>query len=1078
MRLSSFSIIVLFCGLAVVGLFFIPLLPVKLNPSRNMPTVYVSYSMSGQSARVIESEVTSKLEGMLSRVRGVEGISSRSGNGSGTITVRLNKHVDVEMLRFEISTVVRQAWSLLPQGVSYPRIYMAGIESNESTRPFMRYTINAPHSPIMIREYVENILRPKFADIKGIESIEVAGATQMIWKIEYDYELMKKYGITVNEIREAIGRNLGREFLGMAPVSNESKEWTGLSVVFESKDKFDPSTIQVSNESGTVIYLNQVATCSFEEEEATSYFRINGLNSIYMSFKAEQGANQLKLSEDIQVFLKTVDFPHGYELHLSYNEGDYIQRELNKIYFRSGLTLLILLSFVIIVYRNLRYSLLIFISLFVNISIAVIFYYLVGLEMQLYSLAGLTISLTLIIDNAIIMSDQIIRLGNKKAFMAVLAATTTTIGSLIIIFFLNESVRLNLQDFAWVIIINLSISLLIAILLVPALIEKFNVRSFRNSNRKFRILRFKRMYKLRGKRFLVYFNRVYVRSIRFVYRRRRWAIAGIILLFGLPVFILPDRIENDVIMPGGYRRAMPDSTFFGIAYNKTLGSTFYKEKIKPYSDVALGGTMRIFAQKVKSGSYRSGERSETTLQVTASLPNGATRRQMDELVQKMERYIGQYVEVRQFETSIQSGQRASIRIFFEPEHQRGGFPYLLQSNLISKAIELGGGSWSVYGLGDGFNNDVRESAGNNRIKLFGYNYDELMVLAEVIRDSLLQNRRINEVVINSEFSYYKTDYSEFVFDLNKERLAHRGITPYALYNSFTPMFYRKSYAGDHMGDNGNEPIYLFARQGNELDIWNMEHYPGVIGDFQYKLSDLATIGKYQAPLDIVKDNQQYQLCIQYEYVGSATLSNRILTSQINAFNDRAPLGYKAVDDRNYWSFWGGDNKSQYYLLFLIIAIVYATSTVLFNSLRQPFIIVFIIPISFIGVFLTFYLFDLNFDSGGFAAFVLLSGLSVNANIYVLNEYNNIRLARPGLSLLQGYIKAWNAKIKPIFLTVFSTVLGFIPFMVGPYRESFWFPLAAGTSGGLIFSLIALFFFLPLFMRVGKTRGEPSKNFVS
>jgi multidrug efflux pump subunit AcrB len=136
-------------------------------------------------------------------------------------------------------------------------------------------------------------------------------------------------------------------------------------------------------------------------------------------------------------------------------------------------------------------------------------------------------------------------------------------------------------------------------------------------------------------------------------------------------------------------------------------------------------------------------------------------------------------------------------------------------------------------------------------------------------------------------------------------------------------------------------------------------------------------------------------------------------------------------------------------------------------MKQPFVVIFIIPISFIGLFLTFYLFKLNFDQGGFAAFILLAGLSVNANIYVLNEYNNNRRANKRIAPLKAYLKAWNVKIRPIFLTIVSTVLGFIPFMVGEYKEAFWFPLAAGTTGGLMVSFIALFLFLPLFMGVGR-----------
>ncbi|TFD96315.1 efflux RND transporter permease subunit [Dysgonomonas capnocytophagoides] len=84
-------------------------------------------------------------------------------------------------------------------------------------------------------------------------------------------------------------------------------------------------------------------------------------------------------------------------------------------------------------------------------------------------------------------------------------------------------------------------------------------------------------------------------------------------------------------------------------------------------------------------------------------------------------------------------------------------------------------------------------------------------------------------------------------------------------------------------------------------------------------------------------------------------------------------------------------------------------------------------ISFIGIFLAFYLFELNFDHGGFASFILLSGLTINANIYIIDEYNNIRKRYPNIRPLRVYIKAWNATVRHIGLTVISTILGFIPF---------------------------------------------------
>jgi multidrug efflux pump subunit AcrB len=80
----------------------------------------------------------------------------------------------------------------------------------------------------------------------------------------------------------------------------------------------------------------------------------------------------------------------------------------------------------------------------------------------------------------------------------------------------------------------------------------------------------------------------------------------------------------------------------------------------------------------------------------------------------------------------------------------------------------------------------------------------------------------------------------------------------------------------------------------------------------------------------------------------------------------------------------------------------------------------------------------------------------------MNEYNDLRCRFPRLAPVRAYVKAWNAKVIPIFLTVVSTILGFIPFMVGTGKEAFWFPLAAGTIGGLIMSVVGIFIFLPIF----------------
>ena len=1038
---SPFTLIVAFVCLSLVGLALAPLLPVKLSPSRTLPGLTVSFTMPGNSSRVIEAEVTSRLEAMLTRVKGVKNVNSTSDNGSGSITLEMDKHADMDATRFEVSTIVRQTWPQLPEGVSYPQIRTSRSDE-KADRPFMTYTLNAPSTPILIQRYAEENIKPVLGQLKGIYKVDLTGATPMEWQLEYDNDQLSQLGISLSDIQMAIAGHYEKEFLGICAIEkgDGGREWIRLVRASTGQDTdFHPSDIRLKAADGTLVGLDKLIKVVHIESEPTSYYRINGLNSIYLNLTAEETANQLELSKQVKEKMAELEqkMPAGYEVHMGYDATEYIGKELDKIYFRTGLTVLILLVFVALITWNLRYLFLIVTSLMVNIAIAFIFYYLFGLEMQLYSLAGITISLNLVIDNTIVMTDHIRRKQNLDAFVSVLAATLTTVGALVIIFFLDDKIRLNLQDFAAVVIINLLVSLFVALFFVPSLIEKIGLKGKK-----------KGLSLIRVKRFGVWCSRRYIRLIGWFCRYRVMACILLVLGFGLPVFLLPEKMEGE--------------GWLAEHYNKLFNNATYKEKVKPIVEKALGGSLRLFVDKVYEGSYFNNEEGETVLSITATMPNGTTLEQMNVLVKKMETYLTEFKEIKQFQTSIYSARRAAIQVYFTKEHQHSGFPYTLKANVISKALQLGGGSWGVYGLQDqGFSNDVRETAGSFRVKMYGYNYDELAYWGEKLKERLLTHRRIKEVTVSSDFSWYKDDYSEFYLDLDKHRLAKENITGMQLFSALRPVFGRDITCASIVYDNQPEALKLTSRQSREYDVWSLANVPFEINGHSYKLSDFATVKKGLQPQRVAKENQQYRLCLQYEYIGSGEQGRKVLKKDLEEFNAGLPMGYVAEDDQRGWS-WGKKDNKQYALLLIVIAIIFFTTSILFNSLKQPLAIIFVIPISYIGVFLTFYLFGLNFDQGGFASFVLLCGITVNASIYILNEYNTVRRRYRALSPVSAYVKAWNAKIIPIFLTVVSTILGFIPFMVGTGKEGFWFPLAAGTIGGLIMSVLGIFVFLPIF----------------
>lgn len=246
MRDRSFTILIIFIALAITGCALLPLLPVKLVPSETLPSLTVSFSMRGSSARTVEAEVTSRLESVLARVAGVKDIESKSRADGGRVSVSFDRHADMDHARFEVSTLVRQVWGDMPEGVSYPSISLRQVDS-DAARPFMTMTLNAPASPGVIMAFGEKNLKPLLARIRGIGKVQLSGAQPMEWRLTYDVDRLSALGISPADIRNAVALHYDSEFLGMSEVeSGGRREWLRIALVAADADGgFDASKISV-----------------------------------------------------------------------------------------------------------------------------------------------------------------------------------------------------------------------------------------------------------------------------------------------------------------------------------------------------------------------------------------------------------------------------------------------------------------------------------------------------------------------------------------------------------------------------------------------------------------------------------------------------------------------------------------------------------------------------------------------------------------------------------------------------------------------------------------------------------------
>jgi multidrug efflux pump subunit AcrB len=1071
---KPFTILLIWATLSIAGLAFLPLLHVQWQPSRTLPSITVSYSWQNVSGRVMEQEVTTMLEGGLNRIRGIRKITSVSRNNSGYITIEFDKTIDMDAARFEVASAVRQLYPKLPDGVSFPTLSL-NRPNNEQEKSLLVYTLQASANPAGIQQYAEEQIKPVLAQIEGVSRIAVYGASSYEWMIEYDAEQLRAAGLTPYILQQAVSRYYSVESLGMVRDADAASHnaWMQLTIgnTDASRTRLEEIPLQVAN--GRLLYLSDIATVRYIEQEPTSYYRINGRNTVNIVIYASSQANHIVLAQQIDGKIKEMEFalPKGYHLLNTYNSTEYISEELDKIYIRTIATICILLLFILLMTRNFRFLAIVLLSIVANICVALGLYYFLNIEIHLYSLAGITISLGLIIDNTIVMVEHIRSRGDRRVFLAILAATLTTAIALSSVFFLDDRIKLDLSDFAIVVIVNLLVSLASAWFLTPALFtgiagqqysyseslrtantpgtfhsEQDEAKAMKKQKKK------SRFDSLRRKKRLAFLSRIYTSVISIISRRRRIAWGILILAFGLPVFLLPNKIEK--------------KGFWSDVYNKTLGNLWYVEKAKPVVDKVLGGALRLFAQFVYEGSQWNAGRERTTLMVTANMPPGATIVQMNEAMESLEKYLSDFSEIDMFTTNIHNAQNARMEITFKKEYEFSYFPYYLKSQLITWGVNAGAADWTVSGLGDGFSNRIDETSGSYRIQLFGYNYEQLYEYAEDIRRQLMENPRIKEVNIMSRYTWYKNINREFALTPDIERLSMSGISLPFYFNMVSNASGNERTATGAVIDGSYRQIRYRAKQLSETDRWLFYNSLLQSGESYLKLASVSEMIKEPEQREICKEDQQYTLSVSYDYIGSSRFGNKLHEQTVNEINEVLPLGFKA-EGVGGWGWWT-KSKKQYWLIVLILVVMYVLCSILFESLWQPFAVISLVPFAFIGLFLTFYLFHLNFDQGGFAALVLLCGLTVNAAIYIINDYNNLKKDSV-CSPRRLYIQALHGKIMPVLLTILSTVLGLIPFVVGEHREPFWFALAAGTMGGLLFSLTGILFYLPLFFFRRKKR---------
>ncbi len=997
MKVSSFTVILTFVVLMVMGVAVMPLLEVGVEPTpRQGKTITIAYDWPNVSAKVIEQNLTSPIEGMVASLKGVENVASNSYFGHNEIFVNLKEQADVSAVRFEITSLLRQSYGRLPKGVSYPSVSGGEVvdarSSHHEDRLLLTYQVNADMQPELIKAYLEQNIEKKLLSVEGVSKIEVAGTMEHYLDVCYDPLVVSACGVTATDLANGICNFLGQDAI-VGTVNHEAVDGNKERIsVHLTTDTFDKPLGQmpVKKVDGKMVYLNDLAMVREKQVEPDSYYRVNGLNTVYVNVFVPADGRVVRMSDKVQEEMEHVKAGIHQKIYfqLSYDSAMQQREEMSKLIGRTLLALSILLVFVWLTNRNVKYLLIIASTLVANLLVACIAFWVLHIKLHVYSLAGITVSLGLIIDSTIVMADHYGYYHNRKAFLSILASMLTTIGSMVIVFFLPKDLQQNLYDFAWVVIINLAVSLLVSLFFVPAISDKLGYSG--------------RRQRLHHGRLVVCWNRCYHKYLVFT-SKRRWAYYGLLALLYYAPF----------------------------HYN-------------------------VFTEVIADKESPRSQQEEKVLHIAAEMPIGGTAAQLNQKMMMVEELLKKYKGIKEFTTRI-DGRRGGIDVKFEKGMAEGSFPYRLENDVIGKVITIGGADWATYGISErGFSNSLNLQHRSETLVLSGYNYNQLYRLAENLEDYLGKNRRVRDLIIQTPG--YENQEDEYYMKYRKENMALYGVCPGGVYQVAEEML-SPVFVGYDKDKNIGSDVYLTPMSSSSFDLWHLENEQVKADGDEVVLPEVMTVKRREAKNVIPKKDQEYVLNVAFNVLGSYTYTEEYLKEVVAHFNKVLPVGYRCQN-----VLWQNpvEETSNYWLLLLVAVVVFFICSIHFESIRVAWCILSVVPLAIIGAFLVFWMTGVEFGSGGFAALVLLIGIVVNSGIYILSQYRSV-CAVSHRGKIRNYVCAYSHKIVPVFLTVFSTMMGMIPFFFDGVEEPFWFSFATGVLGGLAFSLPALVLIMPLFV---------------
>ena len=991
----------------LLGLISLTRLPVDLLPDVSFPSITVRVGYPGVGPLEIEELVVRPLEQALAAVPGVEQINSTASEGSGTVRLNFAWGTQLNEAADEVRTRIDRIRGRLPEDADPPTIFK--FDANSS--PIMGIGVEGSYDRVTLRELATNDLSPRIERVAGVASVTVDGGLRRQIQVELSKETITALNLSVNRITTLLAAE--NQNIPLGEVDEGDTTYLLRSAgQYENLDDIRNLVVQTTN--GVPVYLRDIATIYDGTEDYRSFMRINGQPGVRMRVTKQSGKNTVDIADAVKAEIERINASvKGMKLSVLDDQSVFIHRSIDSVKEHAMFGSILVIAIIFLFLRDLRSTFIICLSIPISVIGTFALLYFAGYTLNTMTFGGLALGIGMIVDASIVVLENTYRHmemgkdrvqasieGSEEVWSAILASTLTHIAVFVPLLFLSGVSSILFKQLAIVVMFSLVMSLFVAVTIVPVLCAKL-LRLPAEAHARTGITgrmynATERMLERVDDRYKALLHRSLQHRPMVLGTSAALVLIAALILPTLTFELMPQADEGEVTIDV----EMP----VGVRIERTEQTILEVEKLALN---AVPETVMIISSGGGGGFFGGGSnRGNVTLRL---VPRGERERSSEQVATDLRRELTGL-------TGAQVRTRAS------------------------------GGNSSMNRILGGLS-DARLS-----LEIRGHDLNDAQRLMEQTRTLMENTEGVTDVRLSRE-----QGRPELAIRVDRPKAALLGLSVSGVADTI-----RTNVAGTQAAmfrERGNEyPIVVRLREEDRGAVRD-------IGDVLVQTPSgqvtpartVLEVAPQAGPVQIERKNQERIARVNAEVETALSEAVKRVEAKIPSLDIPADfsVGFGSEVEEQEQAF-----AQLQAMLILAVLLVYGVMASQYESFLDPFIIMFSVPVSAIGVVLALKLTGTTFSLQAYIGVIMLAGIVVS-NAILLVDYTNILRRRDGMKLREAVETAGRTRLRPILMTSGATILGLVPMALGIGEGAeLQAPLARVVIGGLLASTMVTLVLVP------------------